>query len=319
MAKASRPLFSVAMAAYNAARYVEAALSSLTAQTLDDLEVVVADDGSRDATADLVEEASLRDPRIRLLRLDRNRGQAAALNAALDAARGRYLALLDADDLATPTRLAVQASALQSDKELILLGGAVETFQSEKPEVVGLWRYAKTDAEIRVRDLFKTEFISSALSFDREKLELHGLRFDPRVRLGADWDLGSRAMRVGRARNLEEVVLRYRLHGAQMTTGMMDDLTSDSARIRREALTYAGAPPSDDELRIHMAVSPCNYWPFGAHPFFLAEGPRIATLAARWFSRLRQGVALSGRIPIQELDAYLADITAQIARSLRQA
>jgi glycosyltransferase involved in cell wall biosynthesis len=307
------------MAAYNAARYIEAALSSLTAQTLDDLEVVVADDGSRDATAELVEKASLRDPRIRLLRLGRNRGQAFALNAALDAARGRYLALLDADDLATPTRLAIQASALQSDQELILVGGAVETFQSDRPEVVGLWRYAQTDAEIRVRDLFKTEFISSALSFDREKLELHGLRFDPGIRLGADWDLGSRAMRIGRARNLEEVVLRYRLHGAQMTTGMMDDLTFDSARIRREALTYAGAPPSDDQLRVHMAVSPCNYWPFGAHPFFHAAGPQIATLAAGWFSRLRQGVAQAGRVPLPELDAYLADLTEEIARFLRQA
>src|SRR5512140_3724189 len=114
------------MAAFNAARFVEQALASLSAQTLDDLEVLVADDGSTDDTAGRVEEAARRDPRIRLLRLGRNRGQAAALNAAVDRARGRYLALLDADDEATPTRLADQAAALALEPELILVGGAVQ-------------------------------------------------------------------------------------------------------------------------------------------------------------------------------------------------
>jgi glycosyltransferase involved in cell wall biosynthesis len=313
---ARRPLVSVAMAAYNAARFVEQALASLSAQTLDDLEVLVADDGSTDGTAARVEEAAQRDPRIRLLRLGRNRGQAAALNAAVDQARGRYLALLDADDEATPTRLADQAAALALEPELILAGGAVQTFQDQRPEAGALWRYAEADADIRVRNLFKTEFIHSALTFDREALDAHGLRFDPRVRLGADWDLGSRALRVGRAMNLPQVVLRYRLHGAQMTTGMMDDLTYDSARIRREALAWAGAPPTDDELRIHMAVSPCNYWPFGAHPFFQAAGPAIAAEAAAWFARLREGLERAGRIPLPALDAYLAEITDQIAQRL---
>jgi glycosyltransferase involved in cell wall biosynthesis len=313
---ARRPLVSVAMAAYDAARFVEQALASLSAQTLDDLEVLVADDGSADDTAARVEGAARRDPRIRLLRLGRNRGQAAALNAAVGEARGRYLALLDADDEATPGRLADQAAALALEPELILVGGAVQTFQDQRPEAGALWRYAEADADIRVRNLFKTEFIHSALTFDREALAAHGLRFDPRVRLGADWDLGSRALRVGRAMNLPQVVLRYRLHGAQMTAGMMDDLTFDSARIRREALAWAGAPPTDDELRTHMAVSPCNYWSFGAHPFFRAAGPAIAAEAAAWFARLREGLARAGRIPLPALDAYLAEITDQIAGCL---
>lgn len=319
MTPARRPLVSVAMAAYNAARFVEQALGSLSTQALDDLEVLVADDGSTDDTAARVEAAARRDPRIRLLRLGRNRGQAAALNAAVDAARGRYLAILDADDEAPSTRLLDQSAALALDPGLILVGGAVQTFQDQRPEVGERWGYAEADADIRVRNLFKTEFISSALTFDKEALDTHGLRFDPRVRLGADWDLGSRAMRVGRAMNLPQVVLRYRLHGSQMTTGMMDDLTFDSARIRREALAWAGAPPTDDELRVHMAVSPCNYWPFGAHPFFKAAGPAIAAEAAGWFARLREGLEQAGRIPLPALDAYLAEITDQIARRLAEA
>jgi glycosyltransferase involved in cell wall biosynthesis len=316
MSRSARPLVSVVMAAYDMARYVEGALASLLAQTLSDLEVLVADDGSADRTPAIVEEVARRDSRVRLLRMGRNRGQAAALNAAVDAARGRYLAVLDADDEATPTRLADQVEALGRDPGLLLVGGAVQTFQDRRPEVGALWRYALDDADIRVRNLFKSEFISGAMTFDRERLDALGLRFDPRVKFGADWDLSSRALRMGRAANLPQVVLRYRLHGAQMTSGMMDDLSSDSAGIRREALHAAGAAPSDDELRVHLAVSPCNYWPFGTHTFFAALRGTIAGDAARWFERLRYRAARGGAIPGAALEAYLAEITAEIARCL---
>jgi len=310
----TRPLVSVAMAAYNAGRFVREALASLSAQTLQDLEVLVADDGSTDDTAARVEEAAREDPRIRLLRLARNRGQAAALNTALKQARGRYLAVLDADDEAPASRLADQVQALERDAGLILVGGAVQTFQDRHPARGELWRYAEDDATIRARTLFKSEFISGAMTFDRERLVEHRLGFDPRYRIGNDWDLSSRALRVGRGANLPQVVLRYRLHGAQMTTGMMDDVRADSARIRLDALGWVGVAPSEDELRVHLAVSPCNYWPFGAHPYFRAAGPRLAGDAARWFTRLRAAAARTGRVPLPALDATLREITADIAR-----
>jgi len=314
----SRPLVSVAMAAFNAERFVDEALVSLCAQTLSDLEVVVADDGSSDGTAARVEAAARRDGRIRLLRMRRNRGQAPALNAAIGEARGRYLAVLDADDLAEPDRLERQLSALERDRELILVGGAAQTFRDGRADPGPVWRYAEADADIRVRNLFKSEFISGAMTFDREQLDAHGLRFDGRIRLGNDWDLSSRALEVGRGANLPDVVLRYRLHGEQMTAGMIDDVGSDSARIRVDALAWAGIVPTEDELRVHMAVSPCNYWSFGSHPYFTARGPAIAGDTERWFARLRGAIARAGRIPVPALDAYLAEIAAAIRRCLEQ-
>jgi len=304
------------MAAYNADRFVEQALASLSAQTLPDLEVLVADDGSKDTTATRVEAAARRDARIRLLRLRENQGQATALNTAVAEARGEYLAFLDADDEAAPTRLADQVAALEREPDLLLVGGAVRTFRDGRPDEGTTWRYATQDPDIRVRNLFKSEFISGAMTFRRRPLVAHGLRYDPRIRLGNDWDLSSRALRVGLAANLPQVVLHYRLHGAQMTAGMMDDLTFDSARIRREALSYAALSPSDDELRTHLAISPCNYWPFGTHPFFIARGPAIADDARRWFERLRAGVARRGRIPLPALDTYLDEIAEAIDRCL---
>ena len=304
------------MAAHDAEQYVGAALASLERQTVNDLEVLVVDDGSADGTSGEVLRAMRRDGRIRLLRMDRNRGQPAALNAGMREARGRYLAVLDADDEATPDRLARQLAAFDRDPDLILVGGAVSTycdrFQQEGPT----WRYAPDDASIRARTLFKSEFISGAMTLDRERVARRRLRFDETLRLGADWAMSVAAMRVGRVANVAPVVLRYRVHPGQITAGMTDDLGSDSTRIRAAALAWAGARPTGADLRTHLAICPCNYWPFGCHPYFRARRASIRAEADRWLRKLTAACARTGRIPPEALRAYVEEIASRVARCL---
>jgi len=96
------PFFSVVIPVFNRARLLKSALASVRAQTCDDYEVIVVDDGSTDDPESVVN--SLADPRIRFLRQD-NRGGGAARNAGIDAARGRFVALLDSDDVFLPDHL----------------------------------------------------------------------------------------------------------------------------------------------------------------------------------------------------------------------
>lgn len=319
MSEARRPLVTAVVAAHQAARHLRSALASLAGQTLRDLEVVVVDDGSTDGTAAVAAEFAREDPRFQLLRLGRNRGQAAALDAGMGRARGRYLAILDADDEAVPERLAWQVSALERAPEIVLVGGAVATFCDRHAALGRVWRYATGDASIRARTLFKSEVISSAITFDRERLASHGVGFDGRFRLGVDWALSAAALRVGRVENLPQVVMRYRIHPRQMTVELMDDLSSDSTTIRREALAWVGVTPSDDEMRTHLAVSPCNYWPPGAHPFFRQRGPAIQDDAARWLDRLGEAIRLSGRVPHEAFQSLAAGILASTAQAVRDA
>lgn len=318
MSVAVRPLVTAVVAAHQAARHLRSALASLAAQTLRDLEVVVVDDGSTDGTAAVAEAFAREDRRFRLLRLDRNRGQAAALNAGMERARGRYLAILDADDEAVPERLAWQVEALERDPGLVLVGGAVATFCDRHGVAGRIWRYATADAVVRARSLFQSEVISSAMSFDRERLASHGVRFDERLRLGVDWALSAAALRLGRVENLPRVVMRYRIHPRQMTVELLDDLASDSTRIRRELLAWAGLQPSDDELRTHLAVSPCNYWPSGAHPYFRERGPAILGDAERWLDRLEKAARRSGYASPDAMKACTAEILAATERALRE-
>jgi glycosyltransferase involved in cell wall biosynthesis len=106
------PTVSVVIPAYNAAKHISRTLLSLQAQTFGDFEALLVDDGSTDATADVVAEAAGRDRRIRLIQQS-NGGVAAARNRGLAAARGRYFANLDADDLWRPEFLASTVAALE--------------------------------------------------------------------------------------------------------------------------------------------------------------------------------------------------------------
>jgi glycosyltransferase involved in cell wall biosynthesis len=97
----SEPVFSLIMAAYNAADVIHAAIGSALRQTLTDFELIVVDDGSTDGTGEIVAALAAQDPRIRLL-TQANAGANATRNRAISEARGRYVTFLDSDDLKLP-------------------------------------------------------------------------------------------------------------------------------------------------------------------------------------------------------------------------
>ncbi len=102
---------SVIIAAYNADQCIRRGVESALSQTLRPHEVLVVDDGSTDGTAELVEILAMTNPSIRLLRRAKNGGPAAARNTGIDRATGDWIAILDADDMFLPNRLAYLVEA----------------------------------------------------------------------------------------------------------------------------------------------------------------------------------------------------------------
>src|SRR6476620_2025348 len=107
----STPTVSVITPAFNAGRYLEHTLESAIRQTFTDFEVLVVNDGSTDQTRQIADRYAAKDPRVRVIHQN-NGGIAAARNAALAVARGRYCALLDSDDLWFPSYLEEQLNIL---------------------------------------------------------------------------------------------------------------------------------------------------------------------------------------------------------------
>lgn len=111
----------VVTATYNYGEYIAETLGSVQAQTLTDWECIVVDDASTDDTTAVVQAIASLDPRIRYVRLERNGGVSAARNRALGMARGRYIQLLDADDLLPPGKLAVHAAYLNDHPNIAVV------------------------------------------------------------------------------------------------------------------------------------------------------------------------------------------------------
>ncbi len=107
------PKVSVVIASYNHERYVQQAVESVLGQTFGDIEVCITDDGSSDATPDVI--AGIRDERVRFKRFERNRGISAALNDAIRRSSGEFIAELNSDDYFLPDKTAIQVGVLESD------------------------------------------------------------------------------------------------------------------------------------------------------------------------------------------------------------
>jgi glycosyltransferase involved in cell wall biosynthesis len=113
------PLVSITIPTYNAAKTLTLAIASVFAQTIDDWECVIVDDGSTDNTSELL--GRLSDKRIKYHKLEKNCGRAVARQKALELSKGKYLCILDADDWMYPDKLKKQVEFLESNKDVVLV------------------------------------------------------------------------------------------------------------------------------------------------------------------------------------------------------
>lgn len=230
------PLVSVVMPSYNHARYVEEAVRSVLQQDVDGLELLVVDDGSTDASVEVVR--AIRDPRLRLV-VQQNQGTHAALNRGLADSRGSVLAILNSDDRYAAGRLRSALLVLRESPEVALVGSWIQVID-EKGRPAGVkegyatldpWpvsdpsRTFKADRDLRTALLMQNYWATSSnFVFPRATWEAFS-PFSP-LRYVHDWDFALRVQRQGRAALLPEPLLDYRVHPA------------NTIRENREAMVY---------------------------------------------------------------------------------
>lgn len=111
-----KPLVSIIMPAYNAARYIKETIESVLTQSYSNWEMIIVDDGSTDNIAEIIKEYSEKDARIQYI-YQTNKGQSSARNRGIKEAQGKYIAFLDADDLFLPAKLEEQVKFLENNSE----------------------------------------------------------------------------------------------------------------------------------------------------------------------------------------------------------
>jgi|SRR5579859_3710667 len=209
------PRVSVALPVWNAEAFLSKAIESILSQTLADLELVVVDDGSTDATAEILEDFQARDPRIRVHR-QANSGFVDAVNAALALCSADYVARMDADDIAVGDRLERQCQFLEHHPEVGIVGGTVVVIDAAGI-ALNTWRVPESDRQLRAALQHTNPFCDPAVVVRRSALRSVGTyrrAFGP----SADYDLWLRISERYQLGALAAPVLRYRWHASQLST-----------------------------------------------------------------------------------------------------
>lgn len=210
------PKVTVLLAVQNGEPYVRQAVQSVLDQTFTDFELLVVDDASTDATAQIIE--ALDDARVRLLRNERNLGQVPSLNRGLREARGLYIARLDADDACQPSRLARQVEVLDADARVGLVGTWMEAIDERGRRLGYLRKHLDDYVDFVYHTLIMRVYVShpSAMYRRRPVLDLGG--YDEATGPAEDKDLWRKLLLERfEARIVPEPLVLYRLHDQQLS------------------------------------------------------------------------------------------------------
>ncbi len=222
------PTVSIVMAAYNAEPYIAAAIESALAQTFRDFELLVADDKSTDGTIDVV--TSFDDPRVRLLQCTHG-GAPATRNKAIQQARGRYIAFLDADDIWLPEKLAKQLPLFDQNRNVGVVYSRRSHIDSDGNPVQVAER-----ACFRGRvtaQLLHTNAICFSSSVVRRDVLAHVGPFDETLELATDWDLWLRCSLCCEFDFVDEPLVKYRVGHASLSRRSIERLDTASLILER--------------------------------------------------------------------------------------
>lgn len=268
---------SVVLPVWNGVRFLAEAVESILLQTLDSFELIIVDDGSTDSTLKIANAFASRDPRVQVILLE-HCGIAEALNAGIAIARGRYIARMDADDVALPSRLEKQVAFLDANADCVAVGCAIDVID-EGGEHLGMRMFPEQHADI-AHTLLHTW--STAMAHPTVMTRMEALRevggYRPTCVPSEDLDLWLRLSSVGRLANLGEPLLQYRRH--RNTVGIRDhsrQLTM-GASIVNEARLRRGLCPMRLRVAKRMRGRLASYHLECAVTALLSSGPRKAAI-----------------------------------------
>jgi glycosyltransferase involved in cell wall biosynthesis len=235
------PLVSVIMPAFNAEKYIAEAMHSILNQTYTNIELIVFDDGSSDQTRHVINQ--LLDDRIIKVLSDQNRGVVYARNAMIDLAKGKYIALMDADDISDPSRIEKQVNSLEAG-ECDLCGSAHWSL-NEDLNVRKKSKDKFSDADLRALLAVYCSLCNSTVTARAEMFKR--FKYDTSILTSEDYYLWVQMAAAGyRFMNLKERLVTYRLYSAQTSSVHLEKFKLSTIEVQKRYLSLLGISP---ELR----------------------------------------------------------------------
>jgi glycosyltransferase involved in cell wall biosynthesis len=298
--------------AYNAAPWISETLDSVLAQTFDDFEVIVVDDGSTDETPEIV---SRYQDSVRYLRKG-NGGSASARNAGIRAAQSAYIAFVDADDLWMPQKLELQMDLLSKDTDLAwVYSDALVVEEKSNNVLYRVGKHVSLHAGDILRPLLLHDFISSPTPIiRREVFDVVGY-FDESLLRSEDWDMWLRIAAEFRASFVDQPLAKYRRHSLSKTETIDLEYTLRS-RLQIVEKALAQNPKRLSGLRDRAVANVCS----GVGRLMLKRGANVSarTMFRRAVRLCPRDIELSGYWLATFLPPRLLKSLTQIRRFVRQ-
>ncbi len=267
--KSNQPLVSVIMPVYNAADFLEEAIQSIVRQSYIHWELIVVDDASTDSSLKIIEKFKKENAlRIRVKRLSKNlnKGGDPAANVGFKMARGKYVARMDADDVAMPERLEKQVRYMEKHKEVFMLGGQAKVID-KKGKVMGVKRVPLTNGEIYEDFFVFNPIIHPTVMIRRDEVKRQNLY---KIKYSANNDFLTfiEFLMKKKIVNLDEELIYYRVHDKNDSYTDIKSRFFNTLRIRLRAVKEYGYKPS---LRA-VLVTMCQLVVVGLVPGKIALG-----------------------------------------------
>jgi glycosyltransferase involved in cell wall biosynthesis len=229
------PLVSVLMPAFNSELYIAEAIESILNQTHTNIELIIFDDGSTDKTRAVIEK--YQDPRIVKILSDENYGVVRARNDMIDRATGQYIALMDADDIADPTRIEKQLRSIELGECDIC--GSAQWVLDEATNTTKKSKDKFTDSDLRALLAVYCGLCNSAITGKAEIFKR--FKYDTSILTSEDYYLWVQMAAAGyRFLNLKERLITYRRYPAQTSSVHLEKFKVTTIEVQKKYLKLLG-------------------------------------------------------------------------------
>lgn len=249
----NQPLVSVIMPAYNAELYISEAINSIIQQSYKNWELIIVEDCSTDGT--YKEILKNIDDRIQVIKNKENKGIAFSTNLGLERCKGKYIALLDDDDIALEHRLEIQVDYLEKNKEIDVLGSRSIEVDENNNVLTYCDIPTKNPKYIKAQLLFEmVNFTNSSLMFRKSLIDCHNICIREDSYGIQDFRFYIDCSKVGKLTALDQPLIKHRIYATSTTKRMLCQKSKEREKIyaqtQKESLISSGFHLTDAQLKM---------------------------------------------------------------------
>ncbi len=242
---------SVILPVYNAGNYLAETIESILNQTHTHFELIILNDKSTDNSLVIIQKYIEKDSRIILINKEVNLGPANLRNEGFSIAKGEFIALMDADDIALPSRFEKQVNVLKNNPEIGVCGTWFTFFGAKNNKVI---RHSENHDDIKISFLHSCGIGNPTVMLRKEALQ--GLQFNDNYVPVEDYDLWSRLLPKTKFYNIQESLLNYRQHDTNISKTKIKNVNRSIRKVKINQMSSFGIEPTDIKIDTYLnAVS----------------------------------------------------------------